>query len=125
MNLVNLDSLEIKNSDARDFVLDSKEGESIASFLKRKYDARKSAEEVVGTKTAAAIENEFLANYQKTQPQGRPEGGLTIEEMAKAANVSHGTIRRWLSTQSGYKTILGTKQYASRKQVVTYYVKQQ
>lgn len=81
-------------------------------------------QEVVGTKTAAAIENEFLAHYQQTQPQGRPEGGLTIEEMAKAAKVSHGTIRRWLETQTGYKAILGTKQYASRKQVVTYYVKQ-
>lgn len=81
-------------------------------------------EEVVGAKTAAAIETEFLAHYQQTQPQGRPEGGLTIEEMAKAAKVSHGTIRRWLETQTGYKAILGTKQYASRKQVVTYYVKQ-
>jgi len=82
-------------------------------------------QEVVGTKPFAAIEADFLKQYEQTKPQGRPEGGLTIEEMAKAANVSHGTIRRWLSTQSGYKTILGTKQYASRKQVVTYYVKQQ
>jgi hypothetical protein len=86
--------------------------------------AAREQEEVVGTKPFAAIEADFLKQYEQTKPQGRPEGGLTIEEMAKAANVSHGTIRRWLSTQSGYKTILGTKQYASRKQVVTYYVKQ-
>lgn len=81
-------------------------------------------EEVVGTKTFGAIEADFLNQYRESQPQGRPEGGLTIEEMAKAANTSHGTIRRWLATQTGYKAILGTKKYPTRTQVVTYYVKQ-
>lgn len=79
--------------------------------------------EVVGTKTATQLESDLLARFNKSHPQGRPEGGLTIEEMAKAANTSHGTIKRWLETQKGYKAILGTKQYATRKQVVTYYVK--
>ena len=82
------------------------------------------AQEAVGTKTAAEIEADFLRTYAESQPHGRPEGGLTIEEMAKAANVGHASIRRWLAGQSGYKAILGTKQYATRKQVVTYYVKQ-
>lgn len=79
--------------------------------------------EVVGTKTRAALEADFLAGFNKSQPQGRPEGGLTIEEMAIAAKVGHASIRRWLAKQKGYKAILGTKQYATRKQVVTYYVK--
>jgi hypothetical protein len=80
--------------------------------------------EIVGDKTMAAIESDFLSTFNKDHPQGRPEGGLTIEEMAKAANVDHTTIRRWITKQKGYKAILGTKQYATRKQVVTYYVKQ-
>lgn len=79
-------------------------------------------EEVVGTKTRAALEADFLAGFNKSQPQGRPEGGLTIEEMAIAAKVGHASIRRWLAKQKGYKAILGTKQYATRKQAVTYYV---
>jgi hypothetical protein len=82
------------------------------------------SQEAVGTKTAAEIEADFLRTYAESQPHGRPEGGLTIEEMAKAANVGHASIRRWLEGQTGYKAILGTKQYATRKQVVTYYVKQ-
>ena len=81
-------------------------------------------QEVVGTKTAAEIEADFLRTYQDSVAQSRPEGGLTVEEMTKAAKVSHGVIRRWLAGQNGYKAILGTKQYATRKQVVTYYVKQ-
>ena len=113
MNLVNLDAA---------FYPDPKEFPGPSRDLVQ--GTRGGMEEVVGTKTAAAIETDFLAHYQQTQPQGRPEGGLTIEEMARAAKVSHGTIRRWLGTQTGYKAILGTKQYASRKQVVTYYVKQ-
>jgi hypothetical protein len=80
------------------------------------------SEEVVGTKTAAALESDFLARFNKSQPQGRPEGGLTIEEMAIAAKVGHASIRRWLAKQKGYKAILGTKRYATRKQAVTYYV---
>jgi hypothetical protein len=83
-----------------------------------------SREEVVGTKTMAALESDFLAGFNKSNPEGRPKGGLTIAEMAKSANVGHASIRRWLAKQKGYKAILGTKQYASRKQVVTYYVKQ-
>lgn len=85
-------------------------------------DGRRS--EVVGTKTATELESDFLARFNKSQPQGRPKGGLTVEEMAKAANVGHASIRKWLAKQKGYKSILGTKQYATRKQVVTYYVKQ-
>ena len=84
----------------------------------------KSREEVVGTKTAAEIEADFLRTYLGSQEQSRPEGGLTVEEMAKAAKTSHGTIRRWLATQTGYKTVVGIKKYATRKQSVTYYVKQ-
>ena len=79
--------------------------------------------EVVGDKTMAALESDFLSGFNKSRPNGRPKGGLTISEMAIAAKVGHASIWRWLAKQMGYKAVLGTKQYATRKQVVTYYVK--
>jgi hypothetical protein len=108
----------------RDFVLDSLPGEHIDSFFKRTGKKASGGVEVVGTKTHAALESDWLKDFQSSNPHGRPEGTgwLTPNEMAEQAGVEAQVIRRYLSkNKDKYEQAKGTIKLDVGARAVTFF----
>ncbi len=62
--------------------------------------------EVVGNKTHAALEQDWLNHFKSTEPQLRKEGWFTVREMADNASVKRQTMARYLaSNQTKYDSM--------------------